>query len=105
MKTNVQHTSLQAYFGEVLKDLGRRQAEVLEVFTRGNFTNAELALELRLPINSITPRVFELREKGLVEEDIVRQCKATGRKAKVWKLKNALPKPVWKEPVLVGQLL
>lgn len=90
MKTKVQFTSLEAYFGEIKPDLGRRQTEVLEMFTRGSFTNAELAFAMNLPINSITPRVFELRQKGLIVEDCVRKCKSTGRNAKVWKIKSLM---------------
>lgn len=85
---NIQPTSLQAYFGEILPDLGRRQKAVLEVFTMGSFTNAELANLLQWPINTITPRVKELRDLGLLVEDSIRKCSSTGRNAKAWKLKQ-----------------
>src|SRR3990167_8416897 len=87
----ISHTSLQAYFGEVVKTLGERQQMVLEAFThKENFTNTELASYLQRPINTITPRVFELRAKGLLNLHCVRPCKVTGRVAKCWKIKERL---------------
>lgn len=89
MKTKIQSTTLIAYFGEILPDLGRRQAEVLEAFLKKeNFTNAELAHFMGRPINTIVPRVFELRQKDLVEEEKIRICAVTGQKAKAWKIKT-----------------
>jgi hypothetical protein len=37
------------------------------------------------PINRVTPRVFELREIGLVEEVGKRKCHDTGGTAIAWK--------------------
>jgi len=85
---NIQPTSLQAYFGEVVPSLGNRQKIVIEAFLTNTFTNAELGKYLGWPINTVTPRVKELRDKGYLVEDCVRPCKVTGRNAKVWKLKN-----------------
>jgi hypothetical protein len=42
------------------------------------------------PINTITPRVFELRQIGLVEEVGKRKCRVTDRTAIAWK---AVPMP------------
>ncbi len=87
MEHKTQYTSLAAYFGEVLETLGARQKKVLEAFTKKeNFTNTEVADYLNLPINVITPRVFELRAKGLLREACVRECKVTSRKAKCWEI-------------------
>lgn len=92
----MQPTSLLAYFSEVLPDLGDRQMEVLRVFiqnTAMDFTNTELSDELDRPINTITPRVYELRGLGkknplkdnpLLVESQTRECKITRRQAKAW---------------------
>lgn len=82
----IQQTSLLAY-NEVLGDLGRRQKQVLEAFQIKDFTNQELSEYLKWPINTITPRVGELRIKGLVVEKERRKDKSTGRTAIVWGLK------------------
>ena len=83
----IQQTSLKAYFEEVKPTLGKRQKVVLEAFKcKENFTNTELADFLQWPINCLTPRVFELREKGLLEEIKRRSCKVTGRTAIAWSL-------------------
>lgn len=84
----VQDTSLIAYFGEVLPNLGNKQREALEAFTKKEeFTNAELAEFLRWPINTVTPRTNELVARGLVTESRKRVCKVTGRTAIAWKIK------------------
>ena len=41
-----------------------------------------------LPINTITPRIFELRQKGLVVEHEKRKCTITGHPAIAWRVKN-----------------
>ena len=84
----IQETSLQAYFGEVIETLGMRQHQVLGAFTKKeNFTNTELASFLQWPINTVTPRCLELRERGLVTEHCKRKCKVTGRSALCWEIK------------------
>ena len=85
MKTSVRSTSLQSYEFDVLTVLGDRQRVVLEAMkNRENWTNSELAAYLNFPINTITPRVYELRRLGLVMEDGKRQCKVTGRTCISW---------------------
>jgi len=80
-----QLTSLEAY-NHTLKTLGKRQEEVLNCITnRQPITNLGLSNFLNKPINTITPRVKELRDKGLV----VRAGKiitSTGRRAIQWQL-------------------
>jgi predicted transcriptional regulator len=86
MKTLVQKTSLIA-FDEIQPKLGIRQLEVLNAFKqKENFTNYELADFLQRPINTITPRVHELRKFGLVKEHSRRPCKVTGRIAISWEI-------------------
>ena len=86
----MQVTSLETY-EKIKKELGRRQAKVLEIFDAYNhrtLTNTEIAAILEWPINTVTPRVFELREKGIVKEDCKRKCGVTGRTAIAWRIKR-----------------
>ena len=66
----IQQTSLEAYI-EVLKRLGRRQREILEVFKRYGtpLSNKKVSELINQPINRITPRVLELRQKGLLQHN------------------------------------
>lgn len=61
-----QRTSLEAY--KILEpELGDRQQLVLTVInSQPNISNHEISNMLGIPINSITPRVYELRDMGLV---------------------------------------
>lgn len=87
METNVQETSIETYHDEVKPTLGARHKRVMEALaTRADFTNLELATYLGWPINTATPRVFELREMGLVVESSKRLDAGSGRKAIAWRL-------------------
>jgi len=98
MRTAMQETSLEAYFSNVLPDLGAKQRAVLRIFTYDpsmNFTNRELARELRWNINTVTPRVYELRGKGrdnplkwnpLIIESEKRPCRVGGKRSIAWQL-------------------
>ena len=70
----------------ILSTLSRRQSEVLECLkVYGAMTNLEIARKMGREINTVVPRVFELRRKGLV-------CSAgskidvTGHRAMMWVL-------------------
>jgi transcription initiation factor IIE alpha subunit len=95
----VQDTSLITYYGEVMESIGSRHKEILRVFGENpnmDFTNAELSEELDLPINSITPRVYELRgedknvpvdkDNPILMESQRRRCNVTGRTAIAWRM-------------------
>jgi hypothetical protein len=95
----IQDTSLITYYGEVMESISPRHKEVLRVFGENpnmDFTNAELAEELGLPINSVTPRVYELRgldknipvdkNNPILMEAQKRKCQATGRTAIAWRM-------------------
>jgi len=87
----IQETSLEAYL-EVKPRLGEKQKEVYRLLknaTRVGFdmTNMEIAQALRWSINRVTPRVYELREKGLVVLSQKRQCSVTGRRAMAWRVR------------------
>ena len=89
---NVQETSKQAYFSEVLPTLSDRHQKVLEVLsTVPDATNNELSKMLAWEINRVTPRINELvnREeplKPLVEQAGKRACRITGRTAIAWRV-------------------
>lgn len=77
-------TSLLAYT-DIKEELGARQKAILDVITYlGSCTNSEISKFSGLPINVVTPRVFELREKGCVILNCKRECKQTGRLAMAW---------------------
>lgn len=79
------HTSRTAY-RDIRDQLGRRQQQVLQVIERHpeGITNLEICYELGWPINTITPRVVELRTAGLVGLKEERPCKITKKLSKAW---------------------
>lgn len=81
----IRQTSREAYWS--LNDLGRRQLMVLSTIrSRGSACNLDIAEELGMPINSITPRTKELVDAGLVMERERRVITKTGRKVIFWSL-------------------
>jgi len=83
--TEVTQTSLEA-FEKIKKELGRRQKDVYGALQElGEADNLTLSKHLNLPINSITGRIFELREKKLVGVSKVDKSKITGRRVIWWK--------------------
>ncbi len=84
----VTETSREAY-QEIKPTLGKRQLQVydwLKYFGPAN--NIMIAASLKLPINSVTPRTFELRDKCLVGVSHIDRCPKTGRNAIWWKTIN-----------------
>ena len=88
-KGNMRATSLIA-FSQIVESLGDRQMQVLKCIKEIGqpCSNLQISKYLHLPINSITPRVLELRKKGIVMMDRVGDCEFTGRKVIYWKIKN-----------------
>lgn len=83
----MQQTSLFSYKNEILPILGERQKVIYEALqTRKNFTNTELAHQLNFPINTVTPRVNELRKMSLVRLAETRKCEITGRMCCAWEV-------------------
>lgn len=74
--------------GLILDELGRRQREVLEAIKRLQpCTNEDIAAELGRYPHTITPRVLELRQLGLVE--LAYEGKSSsGRPVCYWKIKQ-----------------
>jgi len=83
-----QQTSLMAY-SEIKMELGERQEEVYNLIkSLGSVNNMIIARRLALPINSVTPRVYELRELGLVEKDCMRACPISKRITWFWRIRK-----------------
>jgi hypothetical protein len=86
--TQIVDTSLEAYL-QIKPHLYPIQMEIYN-FMRSNsdrdFTNKQLAYELRRPINTVTPRVLELRQMGLIVFSKV-VVQANRRRARAWKVK------------------
>ena len=62
----IQDTSLETY-KVLIPELGIRQQQIYDIITKhNNVSNLDLSRISKLPINSVTPRVKELRDKGLV---------------------------------------
>jgi len=96
--SQVQQTSLEAYYSDVLPSLSQRQKLILGVLLQGgDWTNTEISSYLGIPINTVTPRVNELvhpkdpKEKPLIEEVGKRKCKITGRTAIAWRVVKKEP--------------
>src|SRR3989344_2535742 len=90
-----QQTSINAYY--TINDIGARQKAVYEVIKcKVLACNIDIAEELNLPINSITPRTNELVRMGLVEEG-KKSIGPTGRVVIFWKIKNKESKIDWEK--------
>jgi len=88
----IQETSQLAFYNFVKPNLGERQKAVFELLEKAdNLTNSEIASRLGWPINTVVPRVYELRKANLVCEATKRVCRITGRRVIAWqKVKNTL---------------
>ena len=89
-KHRIRDTSLLSYY-EVLKDLEGRQREVYKAVRElKSANNTMISNKLGLPINSVTPRIHELRVCGLIifhKKDI---CPFTQKKTCFWKCRREL---------------
>lgn len=79
----IQSTSREAY--ETVKPtLNKRQQLVLDYIKENHpCCNLDIAEGMLIPINAITPRVLELRGKGLIVEAF-KDVSSSGRKAIFW---------------------
>jgi len=81
----IQETSKLAY-KEILKDLGERQTQVYQTLKKlGSASNTMISRELNLPINSVTPRIYELRKHRFVGVDRKAECPITNKLVIFWK--------------------
>ena len=84
----IQETSIISLYS-ILSELGDRQKEVLVALKHLKVANnLMISRYLNLPINSITPRINELRKKGLVIKHHVSACPITGRSSIFWIIKS-----------------
>jgi predicted transcriptional regulator len=84
----VQVTSLISYY-EVLNTLSRRHKEVLLAMKHlGIANNLMVSRCLNLPINSVTPRMNELRHKGIVIYYDTHACPITKRSTRFFIIKG-----------------
>lgn len=81
----MQQTSLEAYFNVVKPNLNNKQQLVMEALEEiFPANNKQIAAHLKWPINSVTPRVLELRKKKQVVIAYVAKDD-TGRSSTYWK--------------------
>lgn len=84
---SVTQTSLLAY--RSLDRIGHKQKLCYKQIERaGVLCNQEIAFLLQWPINTITPRIKELRELGLVEEAYKDIYPLTNRTVTYWKIRE-----------------
>jgi DNA-binding MarR family transcriptional regulator len=83
----VQQTSIESYLSLHPKELGARQMAVLLCLkTHGAVCNREISSVLGKPINTITPRIKELRDMGLVERADLGYDSETRRHVILWRV-------------------
>lgn len=79
-------TSIMSYRQLTPKALGKKQNSVLAFIIKHQpVSNKQLSMLMQWPINTITPRVKELRELGLVEAAGYNLDHATNRMEILWK--------------------
>lgn len=103
----LQDTS-RAAWDSIQPKLGAKQKEIYDVLRLlPDATNAELAARLGWPINTVTPRVKELREMNLVMDAGKRTCRITGSTAHAWRAAAPILPPAVKpvEPKPQTQML
>lgn len=82
----IQQTSLFSYVS-IKPGLGERQRQVLEALkVLGEANNLMIAKKLGLPINMVTPRVFELRKMGAIVESYRDFCPYTKHMTIFWRI-------------------
>ncbi len=85
-------TSTAAY-DSIRAHLNEKQRKVRYVLQKfGPMDNESIAKWLEWPINTVTPRIKEMRDLGEVIEAGYTSTKS-GRKAHLWKLKEEPPAP------------
>lgn len=85
----VASTSREAYRKLFYDDekLGAKQKAVFNCLLRRQYaTNLEISQALNWPINTVTGRMTELKEKGLVTVEKTDRCPISGNTAKHWKV-------------------
>lgn len=89
-KHRISPNSMLAYL-DVLENLGERQEQVYKAIRDlKSVNNKMIAAHLNLEINTVVPRVFELREFGIVKEDKKDLCPYTKKLTSYWKVVREL---------------
>ena len=84
----IRATSLISYY-EILTKLNERQKQVLLTIKKIQpCNNLQISNYLNLPINSITPRCKELRDKGIVIYHHTGACPITLRASRFYIIKS-----------------
>ena len=79
----IQQTSMMAFLTDVKPKLNQKQHEVYRAIEQhGPITNKQLAEVMDRPVNTITPRVLELREKRHIVSCFI--AEDGGRRAHYW---------------------
>jgi len=85
----MQQTSIEAYRAFTPRELGYRQRSVYHaLLNHGPMSNKQLSRFLGWPINTITPRVKELRSIGCVFLSGFRYDSDTNRHEMVWEARG-----------------
>lgn len=82
----VQQTSIDSY--RIVKETRKTvQQKIYDtILSRGTATNRQLSLLTKIPINSVTARVKELREAGTVEQAGTEYDSTTERTVMTWRV-------------------
>jgi len=79
----IQQTSMLAFLTDVKPKLNQKQHEVYRAIQEyGPITNKQLAEVMKRPVNTVTPRVLELRQKKHIISCFI--AEDGGRKAHYW---------------------
>jgi transcription initiation factor IIE alpha subunit len=78
-------TKREAYAGAVRRGLSDSAMRIFDcILHDGPISNMEISQKLAVPINRVTPRVYELRQQGMVTMDVRRACRVTGMQVRTW---------------------
>ena len=92
-------TSLLA-FEKIKPSLGERQFQVFKAFKKLEYaTNTMVSNYLNLPINCITGRCKELRDKNLLKRSHISTCPITKNRAQYWTLTKFEGGKKWKKQI------
>jgi predicted transcriptional regulator len=82
-------TQIAAY-KEMQAKLSLKQRQVLACLfdSEAGMSNSEIASQLRWSVNCVVPRIYELRNIGVVIDAGKRICRVTGQNVHVWKAKK-----------------
>lgn len=82
----IQSTSQESY-DKIVETLGRRQHQIFSILKQIEpACNKSISIRGGFPINEVTPRINELRYKGVVEQAY--KADYDGRKVIFWKIKH-----------------